>query len=122
MAWLRSFFALFLLQSFQSCVDHDSPAEMVDCASADEISYATEVKPIIDSKCNIVGDGGCHNGNNGASRDWRVFSNVQDHAAEIKDRITRSSGDPGKMPKIGSLTEAEIRSIVCWVEQGAQNN
>jgi hypothetical protein len=106
----------------QSCVDHKLPSpEGFGCTSA-AVSYATDVSPIISSHCAIVGDGGCHNGGNGASLDWRVFSNVQSHAAEIKNRITRTPGTAGFMPQIGSLSDEQIKTISCWVDQGAQNN
>lgn len=105
----------------QSCVDHKLPApEGFGCS--EQVSYASDVLPIINTKCAIVGDGGCHNGGNGPSRDWRVFSNVQSHAAEIKSRITRTPGTAGHMPKNGSLSDEQISQISCWVDQGAQNN
>lgn len=104
-----------------SCVEHKAPSP-ADVACASPVSYAGQVKPIIDTNCAIVGDGGCHNGGNGSSRDWREFSNVQAHASEIKNRIRRSPGSAGYMPKIGSLTEEQISLISCWVDQGAQNN
>ena len=106
----------------QSCVDHKLPEPAGFGCSGTAVSYAADVTPIITTKCAIVGDGGCHNGGNGANLDWRVFSNVQSHASSIKDRITRSPGTSGHMPKIGSLSDDQIKLISCWVDQGAQNN
>lgn len=105
----------------QSCVDHKLPApEGINCTT--QVSYATDVLPIINSSCAIVGDGGCHNGGNGDSRDWRVFARVQSHALQIKDRVMRTPGTPGHMPPNGSLSSDQVRLISCWVDQGAQNN
>lgn len=109
--------ALFI----QSCADHKLPApEGSNCSS--EVSYANDVLPIINSSCAIVGNGGCHNGGNGESRDWRVFARVQSHATQIKDRVMRTPGTAGHMPPNGSLTSDQVRLISCWVDQGAQNN
>ena len=114
-------FILLLVATLLSCVDHTLPEVVVDeCGGT--VSFEIDIQPIIDSKCAIVGDGGCHNGGNGASLDWRVFSNFQSHASQVKDRITRSPGTDGKMPKIGTLTNDQIQLIVCWVDQGAKDN
>lgn len=105
-----------------SCVDHKLPApDGLGCSSG-EVSYAEDVLPIIMSTCAITGNGGCHNGGNGPSRDWREFANVQAKASQIKNRITRTPGSSGYMPLIGSLSDAQIQLISCWVDQGAQNN
>jgi hypothetical protein len=107
----------------QSCVEHTLPApDQFSCASFEQVSFEADIMPIIDAKCAIVGDGGCHNGGNGPSRDWRQFSNVQANATSIKDRVTRPPGTNGHMPAIGSLTDEHLRLLVCWVEQGAQDN
>jgi len=107
----------------QSCVEHTLPAaDPFSCAAFEQVSFAGDILPIINAKCAIVGDGGCHNGGNGPTRDWREFDNFQGHSASIKDRVTRPAGTNGHMPKIGSLTDEELRMLVCWVEQGAQEN
>jgi hypothetical protein len=80
-------------------------------------SFATDIKPILDKSCAISG---CHNGDNGASRNWDVFTNVQVNASNIKTRTTNKS-----MPPAGSttaLTSNQIKLIACWVDDGAKNN
>jgi hypothetical protein len=107
----------------QSCVDHSlPPANEFNCSTFKEVSFDVDIQPIIDSKCAIVGDGGCHNGGNGPSLDWRIFSNFQSNASDVKDRVTRPAGTSGHMPKTGSLTDDQIKLLVCWVDQGAQDN
>ncbi len=121
----RSFvFAIVLIFLItQSCVDHTLPApDEFSCTTFQEVSFDTDIQPIINTKCAITGDGGCHNGGNGPALDWRVFNNFQGHASQVKDRVTRPVGTAGHMPKIGSLTDDQIRLLVCWVEQGAQDN
>ena len=78
------------------------------------VSFSGTIKNIIDTKCAISG---CHNGDNGASRNWTVFANVQNNAANIKS-LTQSR----IMPQTGSLTQEQIDLIACWVDDGALNN
>ena len=79
-------------------------------------SFATDIKPILDKNCAVPG---CHNGDNGASRNWTVFTQVQNNASNIGTRTTNKS-----MPPAGStvLTEDQIRLIACWVDDGAKSN
>lgn len=107
----------------QSCADHNlPPVNQYSCSTFKEVSFDIDIQPIINSNCAIVGDGGCHNGGNGPSLDWRVFNNFQSHASAVKDRVTRPVGTSGHMPKVGSITDEQIKLLVCWVEQGAQDN
>lgn len=101
-----------------SCVDHTLPETDLDACDG-TVSYATDIKPIIDTSCAISS---CHNGDNGADKNWTVFSTFQSKSSNVKDRITRSPGAPGHMPLVGSITVAQIQAIVCWVDQGALDN
>ncbi|MTI23050.1 hypothetical protein E1176_18615 [Fulvivirga sp. RKSG066] len=77
-------------------------------------SYQNQVKSIITANCAVSG---CHNGDNGASRDWTNFERLQAAASQIKSRTQN-----GSMPPNGSLSEAEKTLIACWVDEGAKNN
>lgn len=111
-----------LFVTIGSCVDHQfAPVDEFACSTFREVSFADDVAPIIASNCAING-GGCHNGDNGPDLDWRVFKNFQDHASNVRDRVTRPVGAAGHMPKTGTITDSQIRLLVCWVEQGAQDN
>lgn len=78
------------------------------------VSFENQIQPIINTKCAIIG---CHNGDNGANRNFTVLSNVQASASNIKIRTGNRS-----MPTIGSLTQNEIDLIACWVDDGAADN
>lgn len=78
-------------------------------------SYATLVKPIIESKCSLSS---CHDTGTGA-RDWTNFNNVKNNAAAIKTRTANKSMPPAGS---GTLSQAEIDLIACWVDDGAPNN
>jgi hypothetical protein len=81
---------------------------------ASSVSYANDIQPIFQSRCNSAG---CHGGGTGA-RDWTNFANVQTKAVAIKTRTGNKS-----MPIGGAtLTDAQIALIACWVDDGARNN
>jgi hypothetical protein len=76
------------------------------------ISFSGSISPIIKTNCAITG---CHNGSQ--FPDFRIFKNIHDNAALIKTQTGSRS-----MPATGSLTQAEINSIACWVDDGALEN
>jgi hypothetical protein len=76
------------------------------------ISYTTSIAPIISENCAITG---CHNGSQ--FPDFRQFANIQANAAQIKTLTGNRT-----MPAEGSLTQAEIDMIACWVDDGAIAN
>ena len=76
------------------------------------ISFATSISPIIETKCAISG---CHAGTQ--APDFRVFSNIKNNAAMIKTLTGNKT-----MPQTGSLTQAQINMIACWVDDGAPAN
>jgi hypothetical protein len=92
--------------------------DATDCESSQNVrvmsgvSFAADIQPIITSSCAI---NDCHNGNQ--FPDFRVFKNIQDNAANIK----KLTGDR-TMPDEGSLTQAQIDAIACWVDDGAMQN
>lgn len=76
------------------------------------ISYAASVATIISTNCAVSG---CHNGSQ--TPDFRNFSTIKANASSIKSEVVSR-----RMPKEGSLTQAEIDAISCWVDDGAPNN
>lgn len=77
------------------------------------ISFKSEIEPIINASCATTD---CHRSGNGVS-DFTNFSTIQSKASSIKSQVVSKT-----MPKDGSLTDAEIEAIVCWVDDGALNN
>jgi hypothetical protein len=41
---------------------------------------------------------------------------------QVEDRVQRPVTAEGHMPKIGTLTDEQIKLLVCWVRQGAKDN
>ena len=116
---LKRFLYILLLPAgvLDACVEHHFPAPAVECSAVDEISYSTEVEPIITAHCSISG---CHNGTLGSEKDWTNPLTLQSKSAEVKRRVLLPDSDNEKMPLTGSLNQEQITLLVCWVEQGAQ--
>ena len=119
---MKPFFRIFftaapLLPLNLACVQHNIPT--VECLSDSEISYADQVAPIVSRVCATAE---CHSGPLGPDRNWLDFEAFQAHASEVRRRITLPNGHPDHMPRKGTLSESEIQTIICWVEQGAAEN
>ena len=76
------------------------------------ISFSASIEPIIENNCAI---NDCHNGSQ--FPDFRVFKNIHDNAANIKALTADRT-----MPQDGTLTQAQINMIACWVDDGAPDN
>lgn len=77
--------------------------------------YSTQILSILQTNCTISG---CHNGDNGANRNFLMFDNVKNSAANIRARTTART-----MPPSGpGLSQSQIDLIACWVDDGAKNN
>ena len=79
------------------------------------ISYANDIKPIIDARC---AGSSCHGAGNG-SRDFTNPDNLKSNASGVKSRTAGRS-----MPPAGAtaLTQEQIDRIGCWVDDGAPIN
>lgn len=86
-------------------------------ASNTTVSFETDIKPILQTSCI---KSGCHNGDNGADRNWSIFANVKASAQNIKTR-TGNKSMPADIAPTG-LPQNQIDLIACWVDSGAQNN
>ena|SRR5690554_3227885 len=75
------------------------------------ISFVMDIQPIITTKCIM-----CHDGSQPIP-DFRTYQVVKNNAAKVKE-LTASR----VMPQTGSLTDAQIKLIGCWVDAGAPDN
>lgn len=82
------------------------------------VSYTTDIKPIIDSRCVS-----CH-GSNFPSGNLSLTNHAQvaGSLASIIDRVNRSAGDALLMPRGNKLDACSIEKIEAWGNQGAPNN
>lgn len=78
-------------------------------------SYATEVAPLVQSRCAMSG---CHSsGVTNTGGPLTTYAQIKAKAAAIKTTVLN-----GSMPKGSSFTAAQIKTISCWVDNGAPNN
>lgn len=106
---------LLLVTALSSCeynVENEEPFVDENCEIT--VSYSATIRPLIDGKCMP-----CHNGDGTEplAPDLTTYDLVESISGVIKI-VTQT----GVMPKNGSLTDAEIAAIKCWVDQGALNN
>ncbi|MEP1033251.1 hypothetical protein [Ekhidna sp.] len=96
-------------------VDGTGCSATTDVYVSSDVSLSSDIMPLLLAQCTFSG---CHNGDNGSSRNWTEKEDVLAKAANIKSR-TQS----GSMPRSpGVLTQAEIDLIACWVDDGAKDN
>jgi len=85
------------------------------CASI-PAKFSSDVSAIIQSSC--ATSSGCHgNGSRNGPGALTTFNQIQNAAALIKSEVVSK-----RMPLGGSLTNSQIQSISCWVDNGALNN
>lgn len=87
--------------------------EVTEAAASDcneNFTYDNDIQPIIMNNC---ATSGCHDGTK--SPLLTNFNSVEAAKSQVKSRAI----DLKTMPPSGPLTDAEIRRISCWIEQGA---
>lgn len=84
---------------------------------AANLSYQTDIDPIIQASCAISN---CHDGST-TLPDFTDFATLQARANNQSGGV-RQRVKTGDMPRSGSLNAEEIAAILCWIDEGAQNN
>lgn len=79
-----------------------------------QVTYTKDVKPIIDGNCVT-----CHSSGADALTNYTLVKASIDN---IINRISRPTGDPGKMPQGGSLSPSQINIITKWKADGLLEN
>ncbi len=116
--------AVGMVLCYCSCVKNNKEDLLAQQGLCDtsSISFATDIRPIIDGQCATAG---CHNATTmAAGYDLETFSNLQTAALGSRFLGTiRHENGFAKMPKnLGQLDDCSIQKIVSWVNNGAQNN
>jgi len=107
----NEFLILLISVVFASCLTNVEEVIIDDVSPCIDITFAKNVKPIIDANCVD-----CH-GNGGSFPNLTSYSAISSNANSIKSEVASR-----RMPKGSSLTQLEIDVIVCWVESGALDN
>ena len=112
---------LFVIVIFSNCT-YDTYVDDIDIDECDsvEVSYATDIVPLLDENCFS-----CHADeqyNNGLSLATYELVSNKNNTTKILQRIQLDANDVELMPPGGPLNDCEIDIFKAWVEQGAQNN
>ena len=106
---------VYMVSSCASDSEEDILQMAESCGTS--VSFQSEVQDILTNNCAISG---CHNGDNGSSRNYLIFDNVQNNSQAIRSRTSARTMPPSSSGI--TLTSGQIQTISCWVEQGSQNN
>lgn len=120
-----SFFLLFLLLAvvfnYSSCTKDQGPIKV--STQCDTISYATDIKPIMQTYC--ATNSNCHVTGGFGDGDFTAYAGVAEKgdAAPGNGSIRRRviDGEAPIMPP-GGLPAEELRKIDCWLRQGNPDN
>jgi uncharacterized membrane protein len=101
------------------CSNH-STSDLSGASLVGNVSYARDIKPIIDNNCLE-----CHKSppENGAPMPLTTYEFVKDAITNrpLLDRISREQGAEGMMPLGGTrLPQSSINLIALWKAQGMQ--
>ena len=111
-----------LLLSFLISCDSDTLPEpsldFCDSLQLNELTYAEEISPILEVKCNNIG---CHN----AGSSVGDYTNYQGLIVDLDNgTFTQTVLIDRRMPQQGSpdLTVEELNMLECWVGNGYPEN
>lgn len=115
--YITFFMLLVTMMGLTACY-YDNAALLypggVDCSGTIP-TYSSNVAPLIQSRCAMSG---CHaSGVTNTGGALTNYTEIKAKAAAIKTTILN-----GSMPKGSTFTTAEIKTINCWIDNGALNN
>jgi uncharacterized membrane protein len=106
------FIVIMISISAAGC-DYNKSDVLPDCATV-PARFANDVLPLIQNKCATA----CHNAfSTNAGGPLTNYTQIKAKADLVKFMVQTR-----QMPQVGSLTDAEIKVISCWVDAGAENN
>lgn len=119
--------SLCLLVTLGAC-STNSIEEIEQTCDATDVSYATDIVPIITTYCspdfNSSVDFACH-GAGALIGDWTEYTTVKLIAESgnlVNRTVTAANMPPGNSTGPQSLTNCEKEQIQSWVDAGALNN
>lgn len=116
----KSIIALLFIFLITGCTNDSASDLTEETPIVENVTYAKDVKPIIDANCIA-----CHNAPpiNGAPMPLMTYENVK-QAVKVRGligRISRENGQAGLMPNGGPrLPQEKIDLIIRWQDQGFQ--
>jgi uncharacterized membrane protein len=78
--------------------------------------FSTDVNPLVQTKCAISSE--CHSaGSTNSGGALTSYDQIRDKSVNIRHQVVTHL-----MPKTGSITNEELKSIICWIDSGSPLN
>jgi hypothetical protein len=78
-------------------------------------TFSADAAPVFQAKCALSG---CHGtGSSNGPGELTTYQKIFNARNDIRNAVVTRL-----MPQGGSLTDAQLNSIVCWIDNGAPNN
>ena len=112
---VRIFITLLLAALLFSCKKNAETAMVINCGGTQK-SFATDIKPIVESSCSMDSD--CHgSGSTSGPGELLTYAQIFNARNNIHSAVAS-----GVMPKDATLSATDKNAILCWIENGAANN
>jgi len=97
-----------------ACTKNAEKATSVDCSTSK--SFAADIEPLMQSSCSFDSD--CHGaGSQSGPGPLLTYSQISGASLVIRTAVVS-----GEMPKDANLSASEKNTILCWIDNGTQNN
>jgi len=111
----KVFIVLLLIVGVYACTKQKVNESIVDCSGPAK-SFVFDVSPVFQLSC--ANGSGCHgSGSNNGPGALLTYTQIFNDREEIRSVVAS-----GHMPLNGSLTASQKNTILCWIDNGAQNN
>ncbi len=78
--------------------------------------FAADVQPIVTSVCST--NSNCHaSGSTNSGGAFTNYTQISGRSSNIRRTIL-----DGSMPQSGTISQAQINAIICWIDSGTPNN
>ena len=116
---------LTLLVGLASCSEDETmqpnPNPMANACEGVEVSYASDIVPIINVACALSG---CHveGFENGNFTTYQGVKSRADNGSLASQVVFSQNMPPNDSPGPTSLSSAQIQAFQCWIADGAPDN
>ncbi|MEO5570577.1 MAG: hypothetical protein ABIT08_00880 [Bacteroidia bacterium] len=115
-------FTISVLLMLAACSKNKNDYSVCPTADNIQVSYARDIKPIIDNNCSYSG---CHTSPPGDSTlvyEFTTYRGTKKAIGSFYNRIIRPVDDPLHMPKRSSLDSCDLVNMIRWIQNGAPEN
>lgn len=111
------FLPIFLILIGSACTKDKETTETIDCSNTAP-TYTLDVKPILDANC---ATSGCHDAaTKKDGKDFSTYESTIQHTSNdaFLGAIQHKSGFSPMPRNAPKLSDADIKTLTCWVENG----